>query len=150
MEFDEADSLNGALRLICIKHRARAGALLGDLGLHPGQETILLLLDARGAQTQTQLAERAGCEPPSVTMMVRKLEATGLIGRTKSPEDGRAQIVSLTEQGRNLIPSLKERWQLLGQETVQHLGPADVRKLRRSLQALAANLAERPSYGGRP
>lgn len=48
MDYEQADALNRAIRLINLKHRARAAALLGEIGLHPGQEILLLELDAGG------------------------------------------------------------------------------------------------------
>lgn len=48
---------------------------------------------------QAQLSEALGCEPPSVTLMTRKLEAAGHIRRTPDPSDKRASIVELTDSG---------------------------------------------------
>jgi hypothetical protein len=50
--------------------RARAAALLAPLGLHPGQEVLLLELARTGPKIQAQLSVTLGCEPPSVTLMV--------------------------------------------------------------------------------
>lgn len=118
MDFEQADALNGAIRTICIRHRAQAAAFLARLGLHPGQETIILLLEAHGTQTQVQLAAGAGCEPPSITGMVRKLESAGLISRRPSARDGRATEVALTSEGRAIIPELKALWMELAEQTV--------------------------------
>lgn len=126
--------------LISIKHRARAGAALAQLGLHPGQEAVVLLLDAHGPQSQVQLAAGAGCEPPSVTLMVRKLEAAGLISRQPSRHDGRAVVVELTEQGRALIPRLKALWIELAEQTVAVLANTDVDQLIAVLTDLADGL----------
>lgn len=121
MEFAQADALNRAIRLLAIKHRSRAGALLAELGLHPGQEIVLMLLDAYGPRTQVQLAAGAGCEPPSVTLMVQKLEAASLIKRTPSETDGRALVVELTPAGVELMPKLKQRWLKLAEQTAAEL-----------------------------
>src|SRR4051794_9189977 len=100
-----------------MRHRARAAALLAELNLHPGQEVLLLELAQHGPRTQVQLAHGAGCEPPSITLMVRKLEAGGLVSRSPSPTDGRATIVELTEAGHALVPRLQRAWQSLAEET---------------------------------
>lgn len=140
MEYREAAALNQAIRLIGIRHRARAAAMLAALGLYPGQEIIMLELDAHGPRTQAQLAAGAGCEPPSVTLMARKLESAGLIARTPSPLDGRAIVVDLTPKGRALIPALKEVWQRLAEETVAGLTVTTVPRLIRALTDLAHSL----------
>src|SRR5919112_4615070 len=100
MNFDDADALNQAIRLLSLRHRARAAALLAPLGLHPGQEALLLELARTGPRIQAQLSEALGCEPPSVTLMTRKLEASGHIARHPAPADKRATVVALTESGR--------------------------------------------------
>src|SRR6478609_8991669 len=102
MDFEHADALNQAIRLLSLRHRARAAALLTPLGLHPGQEALLLELARTGPMIQAQLSEALGCEPPSVTLMIRKLEASGHVRREPAPTDRRATVVDLTASGREL------------------------------------------------
>jgi DNA-binding MarR family transcriptional regulator len=149
VDFEQADALNTAIRLICIKHRARATAALAPLGLHPGQEAILLLLDAHGPQSQADLAAGAGCEPPSITVMMRKLMAAGLVSRRPSPHDARAVVVELTDQGRALMPRLKSVWTTLAEYTVAVLTDTDPDRLFAVLSDLAKGLRVSPE-GVRP
>ena len=121
MDFEQADAINAAIRAIGMRHRALAAGLLAPLGLHPGQEVLLLELDAQGPRTQVQLATASGCEPPTITGSVRKLEDAGLVVRTPSLTDGRVTIVTLSERGRALMPALKAAWVELGQRTVSEL-----------------------------
>ena len=121
MDFAKANALNEAIRTIAIRHRALAGALLAPLGLHPGQEVILLTLDAKGPQTQGQLALAGGCEAPTITGSVRKLELAGLVLRRTSPLDRRVSIVELSDRGRDLIPAVKATWRHLAEQTVATL-----------------------------
>ena len=109
VEFDQAAVLNTAIRSIGIRHRALADALLAPLGLHTGQEVILLELDAKGPRSQGQLAISSGCEPPTITGSVRKLESAGLVLRRPSSTDGRVTIVELSDQGKALLPDLRRR-----------------------------------------
>jgi DNA-binding MarR family transcriptional regulator len=140
VDFERADALNGAIRMIALKHRARAGVKLAELGLHPGQEAVLLLLDAAGPQTQRQLAAGAGCEPPSITLMVSKLESAGLVKRSPAARDARATIVQLTSKGNKVIPRLRKLWQELADETVAGLADTSVDQLIASLADLARSL----------
>ncbi|MBN6056892.1 winged helix-turn-helix transcriptional regulator, partial [Nonomuraea sp. RK-328] len=140
MDFEQADALNGAIRVIAIRHRARAAVKLAELGLHPGHEAVLLLLDANGPQTQKQLATGAACEPPSITLMVRKLEAAGLVARRPSTQDARAVVVALTDAGRDVIAPLKELWRELADETVAHLSVTPVDQLITVVTDLAGSL----------
>src|SRR3954471_1187751 len=124
MELDYADALNQAIRLLSLRHRARAATLLAPLGLFPGQEALLLELDRTGPRIQAQLSAALGCEPPSVTLMTKKLEASGHIRRRPAPGDRRATVVELTEQGRALAVEVKRLWCDLAAETVAGL-PAE-------------------------
>lgn len=141
MDFARADALNSAIRTIAIRHRALAAAKLVPLGLHPGQEVVLLELAANGPRTQAQLATSSGCEAPTITHTARKLEAAGLILRRPSPLDGRATIVELSEQGRALLPALRETWCALADATVAALSRTDQEQLTGALTDLATGLS---------
>jgi DNA-binding MarR family transcriptional regulator len=143
MDFEHADQLNEAIRAVAMRHRALAGALLAPLGLHPGQEILLLALDAQGPRTQAQLAAASGCEPPTITHSVRKLEAAGLVVRRPSTADGRVTIVELSDLGRQLVPRLRATWQELAERTTSRLSmPLD--ELMAGLAGLAEGLDDSP------
>ncbi|WP_436534024.1 MarR family winged helix-turn-helix transcriptional regulator [Actinoplanes sp. HUAS TT8] len=143
MDFERADALNQAIRLLSLRHRARASALLAPLGLHPGQEALLLELDRTGPRIQAQLSEALGCEPPSVTLMARKLEASGHIRRTPAASDKRATVVELTDSGRALTEKVKQLWSGLAEETVDGLDAATVAMLPGVLAAMTTNVDAR-------
>jgi DNA-binding MarR family transcriptional regulator len=143
MDFEQADAINQAIRLLSLRHRARAAALLAPLGLHTGQEALLLELDRTGPRIQAQLADALGIEPPSVTLMSRKLEATGHIRRTPAPSDKRASVVELTDNGKTLANQVKQLWRALAEETVTGLPDRTVAELPAILNALTANVDNR-------
>src|SRR4051812_9856856 len=148
MDLELAGTLNQAIRLLSLRHRARAAALLAPLGLHPGQEALLLELDRTGPRIQAQLSDALGCEPPSVTLMTRKLEATGHIRREVDPSDKRASIVELTDSGRALAKQVKQVWRTLAKETVTDLDAETVAALPGILNALTANVDTRRPRDG--
>ncbi|MER6577806.1 nitroreductase/quinone reductase family protein [Nonomuraea sp. NPDC001023] len=144
MDFAQADAVNQAIRLLSLRHRARAAALLAPLGLHPGQEALLLELARTGPRIQAQLSEALGCEPPSVTLMSRKLEASGHIRRTPAPSDKRASVVELTDSGRALAEQVKRLWCDLAEETVAGLPAETVAGLPALINTLTDNVDKRP------
>lgn len=150
MDFEQAAAINTAIRTIGIRHRALADALLAPLGLHTGQEVLLLELDAQGPRTQGQLAISSGCEPPTITGSVRKLETAGLVVRRPSPTDGRVTIVEVSDQGKALLARLKTAWQQLAEHTVAGLTSTPVEQLTDDLTDLAASLTSVGSPGNRP
>lgn len=141
MEFEEADAINQGVRVLCLRSRARAAALLSDIGLYPGQEVLLLQLAKVGPLNQAQLSDRLNCEPPSITLMAQKLEAGGLIKRRSSTTDRRTTIVELTQAGHNLIEPIRERWRVLANETVAHLDKDAVANLALVLSRMGNGLA---------
>jgi DNA-binding MarR family transcriptional regulator len=93
---------------------------------------------------QAQLSEALGCEPPSITLMTRKLEATGHIRRTPAPSDKRATIVELTDSGKALADQVKQLWCALAKETVTGLPAQTVAALPGILTTLTRNVDTRP------
>lgn len=140
MDFEKAAVVNSAIRSIGIRHRALADALLAPLGLHTGQEVLLLELAAKGPRSQGQLAVSSGCEPPTITGSVRKLETAGLVVRRPSPTDGRVTIVELSDKGQALMPALKAAWQQLADQTVAGLASTPLEQLTDVLTDVAASL----------
>jgi DNA-binding MarR family transcriptional regulator len=140
MDQGYVDALNQAIRLLSLRHRARAAQLIAPLGLYAGQEALLLELDRTGPRIQAQLSEALGCEPPSVTLMTRKLEASGHIQRTPSPADRRATIVALTDSGRVLVDQIKQVWVILAEETVRDLPAEVLERLPGILQIMSNNV----------
>jgi DNA-binding MarR family transcriptional regulator len=118
VRFAEADELLQAIRSISIRHRALAATVLAPLGLHPGQEVVLLELASSGPRTQSELATACGSEPPTISGSAQKLEAAGLVARRPSAGDARVSVVELTDAGRALIPELKAVWRSLAEQTI--------------------------------
>jgi len=149
MTFEEADAINHAVRLLTINGRARAGELLAAIGLHPGQEVLLLELARGGPMIHSQLSKALGCEPPSITQMAAKLEAAGHVARRPCASDKRASVLELTDSGRSLITDIERIWRTLAEETVRGLPAAAVASLSSTLLHLGRNLeAARRSVSG--
>ena len=58
------------------------------------------------AQSPSLLAQKMGLTRGAITKLADRLIARKLVARMASPSDGRAQILSLTGQGRALVPQL--------------------------------------------
>ena len=144
MDHEYADALNQAIRLLSLRHRARAAHLLAALGLHVGQEALLLELDRSGPRIQAQLSEALGCEPPSVTLMTRKLEASGHIKRTPDPADKRATVVALTDSGKTLVGQIRQLWLTLAEETIRDLPAEMLEQLPGILHTMSTNVNGKP------
>jgi DNA-binding MarR family transcriptional regulator len=64
---------------------------------------VLLTFSRRGALPLGKMGERLQVHPTSVTSIVRRLEAAGLVNRTPHPDDRRAVLCEITPAGRELV-----------------------------------------------
>ena len=64
---------------------------------------VLLVFSSRGSLPLGKMGERLQVHPTSVTSIVRRLEAAGLVERRAHPEDGRAVLAEITPAGRDLV-----------------------------------------------
>lgn len=67
-------------------------------GLGPSEEKTLGLLDQYGPLGASEIAARTGLAPASVTSLVDRLEAKGLVQRVRDQGDRRRVTVALTAQ----------------------------------------------------
>src|SRR6478609_5355245 len=83
----------------------RLDALLRPLGLTFAryEALVLLVFSSRGSLPLGKMGERLQVHPTSVTSIVNRLEAAGLVVRTPHPEDGRAVLAEITDEGRALV-----------------------------------------------
>ncbi|CAA9377255.1 MAG: hypothetical protein AVDCRST_MAG75-650 [uncultured Propionibacteriaceae bacterium] len=107
-----------------------------DLGTY----ALLKVLQCRGAMRVTDLASFANLDTSTVSRHVQQLHKLGLIERSAHPDDGRAQQVGLTEEGRRLLAeSIARRHDLLSQ-TLQHWDPDEVETLHKLLARFVADI----------
>lgn len=78
-------------------------------GHTPSQLSALATIDHHGPLTLGALADHERVAPPSITKVVAKLEADGLVERATDPDDRRVQRVTTTKAGRNLIAETRRR-----------------------------------------
>lgn len=55
----------------------------------------------------TALAAKEGVSQPSMTQLIQRLERVGLVTRLADPDDGRAALIGIPEQGQTLLDDRK-------------------------------------------
>lgn len=133
-------SLSAVVANVARLHRRRAADLLGDLGLHLGQEFTLEALWANGELSQTELARLVGVQKATMTVTLRSMERDGLIERRRDPADERVMLVRVTRRGMGLREPLYAMWRQLDAETADGLSATDERALQRLMQTVERNL----------
>jgi DNA-binding MarR family transcriptional regulator len=140
MSFKHRKSVTFQLAQTARAHRTRAGVHLGRIGLHPGQEAVLKALADKDGQSMSELAAALAVQPPTVTKMIARLGAQGLVTRQVSAADGRQARVYLTETGRDRVGAVDAAWKRVEKEALAGFDEKDRKKLRKLLKAMERNL----------
>ena len=82
--------------------------LLSAQGRTYPQYLVLLVLWEKDAQPVNDIAKRLLLETNTVTPLLKRMEAEGILTRRKGEKDARQMIVSLTPKGKNLQKELKD------------------------------------------
>lgn len=104
-----------------------------DAGLNPAQHQLLLAVRGFGrtAPTVGELAERLALKHHSTVELLDRLEAQGLVQRSRAETDRRVSLVRLTARGRRVLGKLS----LAHREELARLGPQLVHSLVKLLGA---------------
>ena len=129
-----------ALAKACRAHRVNVGAALAGIGLHVGQEMVLLELWKEDGLKGGELAARLRVEPPTVTRMLQRLEGCGLVERRKDAGDARSFRVCLTRKGRALEGPVRERWGQVEERAFRGMSEEEQALLRGQLARIRENL----------
>ena len=106
-------------------------------GLTPSQTSVLSRLSKDGPATASGLAAAERVRPQSMAATLGALEQQALIQRRADPEDGRRQLVTLTDAGRAHVEGTrqaKEEW--LVQALREHYTEAERRTVADAMALL--------------
>lgn len=82
-----------------MEHRTAHRGLRGRFRMHRGQTHLLLLISLKNGASQRDLAEQMDVRPSSMTEMLLRMEADGLITRKQDESDQRIMRIFLTKAG---------------------------------------------------
>src|SRR5438128_11504705 len=105
---EDAGVMAARLRLSATR-LARQLRRQADTGLSPSQRPALATIEAHGPMTLGALAEHERVAPPSITKVVAKLEAQGLVVRQADAVDRRVARASTTAAGDALLARSRRR-----------------------------------------
>jgi DNA-binding MarR family transcriptional regulator len=89
------------------------------------------------ALAPSRLAERMGITRGAISKLADRLIDKALIARNASPDDGRAQSLALTAEGRRLVPELAALADTNDAEYFGHLQPDERQMIEDMLRAIA-------------
>ena len=113
---------------------SRFGRLLKGKGLSDSQYNVLRILRGEGKALPCQeIAARMITRLPDITRLVDRLEGSGLVARSRTPDDRRVVLIEITEQGLDLLARLDEPMLALHRAQLGHLSREELGELNRLL-----------------
>ncbi len=114
------------LRAVFSRLRRTLREASGTSDLTPSQTAVLSRLINDGPASASALAAAERVRPQSMAATLAALEQHGLVGRRPDPEDGRRQVVSLTEVGlARVADSRQAREEWLTRAMAEHYTEAE-------------------------
>ena len=115
--------------------------LLSSHGLTYPQYLVLVVLWEKDSQPVNNIAKRLMLETNTVTPLLKRMEAEGILTRTQGKKDARQMIVSLTRKGQELQEKLTDVPETVGRSVLcQSVTPETVPGLYRMLDDLIGQL----------
>ena len=112
-------------RQVCFALAATSRSVIGlyrpvlePLGLTHPQYLAMLALWERSPRTAKDIADALFLEPPTLTPLLKRLEAAGLVSRARSPGNERELRIELTASG----SALRSRAEAVPSRIVERLG----------------------------
>ncbi|HUZ23723.1 MAG TPA: MarR family transcriptional regulator [Streptosporangiaceae bacterium] len=94
------------------------------------QLAALAALERHAAMTPGGLAEHEKVQPPSMTRVIAALLERGLVTRAPHPTDGRQVMLTVTDQGREVVQQLRKLREAWLAQRLRELSPEERATLR--------------------
>ena len=120
-------------------HTAYVERRLLPLGLHTGQGAIISALGECGPCSQKELAEYRHVSAATISVMLRRMEKSGLIVRSAS-DDGKHNQISLTDEGTKAYEALCRDREGEADRVFAGLSAEDMVAAERIFKTLSRNL----------
>ena len=123
--------------------KAVQSELVGS-GVHAGQEFVLDKLLRHGSIRVAHLALMLDVQVPTATKTTQRLEAAGLVRRTRHTDDARQVQIELTEHGREVAQHVRRLQMKAGRRALRGIDAEQRRTLRNLLWQVIENVEDAP------
>jgi DNA-binding MarR family transcriptional regulator len=119
----------------------------GGAAINPAQGRILFALWKAGDMSVSALSKETALEPSTLTSMLDRLEAAGLVRRAPSPQDRRVVVIERTDADRALEALYLEASERMTKVFYEGMAAPEIRAFEASLRKIVINLelAESPA-----
>jgi DNA-binding MarR family transcriptional regulator len=105
-------------------------------------EVEVLAVLGEGPRRITELAELEGLAQPTLTVLVRRLQARGWVSRAGHPDDGRVVLIAITERGRKAVEAFRAEFLAALRSDLEGLSARELAALSRATQSLGSFVEE--------
>lgn len=107
-----------------------------SVGLSLAQMMVLLHLYHQGSSEVTNFCEMMQLSPAGASQMIERMVQQGVVQRAEAPGDRRVRLVSLTEQGRQVVEASITARQAWVEELVAGLSAEEGERVTEALRTL--------------
>lgn len=109
------------------------------MGGRVGRRRVLIELSARPGLLQRELQQRLNIQAGSLSELIAKMEADGVLTRNKSPDDGRNFVLSLTAVGWEQSRRVRDEYDRRVSEMMSCLSKSEQEQLHALLGTMLAH-----------
>ncbi|UOQ44518.1 MarR family transcriptional regulator [Halobacillus salinarum] len=124
-----------SMRSFIRDYRKELNEVLGD-GFTSSEFSFLRAIHENNCQNVTRLATLLNVSNSHATSVMDRLEAKGLLTRTRSEKDRRVVVFMLTEEGEKIFNSLDKRREAYMEERFNKLSHEEIKELIRIFKSL--------------
>jgi MarR family transcriptional regulator, organic hydroperoxide resistance regulator len=110
--------------------------------INPAQGRILFSLWKAGDMSVSALSKETALEPSTLTSMLDRLEAAGLVRRAPSSGDRRVVVIERTKADRALEGEYRDASERMTELFYEGMGAAEIEAFESSLRKIVANLTK--------
>lgn len=140
MDFCNIEGVYQSFIKVIKVHHQYLHTILEKVDLHPGQPPLLFTLYKNDGQSQREIAEKIHIKPATITVMLTRMEKSGLITRRQDAEDQRISRVYLTEKGRKKCEELKSIMVDLNEQCFGNFTEEEKEIFKSLLEKMAENI----------
>jgi DNA-binding MarR family transcriptional regulator len=109
-------------------------------GLSAMHSRVLLMIARASVVTAQQISELLRRDKAQITRLLNDLQQQGLVLRQADPQDGRRQLLLLSEQGQQLAARLKVKKRQIASTMLRGLSEQQQRQMSELLALMYSNL----------
>lgn len=132
------DDLGFLVNTLARRLRTAMAEELRSTGITPQQAAVVLFIDRAGSATPAACAQHVGTDRATMTGILERLAARGVVASSENPADARSRLISLTEAGRLLVPQLYSAAERANRWVDERIGAQQADQLRSVLCSAVA------------